>query len=96
MEEAFPEAMVSGYEKLISAMENDPKDRHVLAAAVRAGADCIVSDNVKDFQPDALRPYGLECLSAQDFLLHQYHLIQTHLSLSLWNKRSIQSARLLI
>src|ERR1700683_385567 len=74
MEDAFPEAMVTGYEKLIDAMENDPKDRHVLAAAVRAGADCIVSDNVKDFQQEALRPYGLECLSAQDFLLHQYHL----------------------
>jgi hypothetical protein len=55
-------------------MENDPKDRHVLAAAVRAGADCIVSDNVKDFRPETLKPYGLECLSAQDFLLHQYHL----------------------
>lgn len=74
MEEAFPEAMITGYQKLIDAMENDPKDRHVLAAAVRAGADCIVSDNVKDFRPETLKPYGLECLSAQDFLLHQYHL----------------------
>jgi predicted nucleic acid-binding protein len=74
MEEAFPEAMITGYEKLIDAMENDPKDRHILAAAVRAGADCIVSDNVKHFQKEALQPYGLECLSAQDFLLHQYHL----------------------
>ena len=37
MENAFPEAMVAGYESMIGAMENDPKDRHVLAAAVHAG-----------------------------------------------------------
>lgn len=32
---AFPDSLVTGYGKLISAMTNDPKDRHVLAAAVR-------------------------------------------------------------
>ncbi len=74
MNEAFPEALVTGYETLIDAMQNDPKDRHVLAVAVRAGADCIVSDNIKHFQKEALQPFGLECLTAQDFLLHQYHL----------------------
>ncbi len=74
MEEAFPEAVVTGYETLIDAMQNDPKDRHVLAVAVRAGADCIVSDNIKHFQKESLRPFGLECLTAQDFLLHQYRV----------------------
>jgi|SRR5579883_708851 len=74
MDEAFPEARVLGYEGLIPAMANDEKDRHVLAAAVRAGADCIVSDNCKHFPDAVLKPYDLECLSAQDFLLHQYHL----------------------
>lgn len=59
---------------LIDAMRNDPKDRHVLAVAVRAGADCIVSDNIKHFPKEALQPFGLECLTAQDFLLHQYRL----------------------
>jgi predicted nucleic acid-binding protein len=74
MDEAFPEALVTGYETLIDAMQNDPKDRHVLAVAVRAGADCIVSDNIRHFPKEALQPFGLECLTAQDFLLHQYHL----------------------
>jgi len=74
MKEAFPEALVTGYETLIDAMGNDPKDRHVLAAAVRAGADCIVSDNINDFPTAILQPFGLECLTAQEFLLHQYHL----------------------
>jgi hypothetical protein len=34
----FGDAWVEGYESLIPIMENDPKDRHVLAAAVRTGA----------------------------------------------------------
>lgn len=37
--EAFPEAWVEGYEPLIEAMSNHPKDRHVLAVAVRAKAE---------------------------------------------------------
>jgi hypothetical protein len=31
----FPEAWVKGFEPLIDVMSNDPKDRHVLAAAAR-------------------------------------------------------------
>jgi predicted nucleic acid-binding protein len=34
MQRAFPGAEVKGYEDLIAKMTNDPKDRHVLAAAV--------------------------------------------------------------
>ena len=34
----FPEAWIEGYEPLIPAMQNHPKDRHVLAAALRCGA----------------------------------------------------------
>jgi predicted nucleic acid-binding protein len=33
----FADAWVTGYEPLMDAMANDPKDRHVLAAAVGAG-----------------------------------------------------------
>ena len=43
MERLFPEAEVTGYEPLIPAMQNDEKDRHVLAAAVRAGASLVVT-----------------------------------------------------
>jgi hypothetical protein len=32
MERFFPEAMVTGYEPLIGALQNDRKDRHVVAA----------------------------------------------------------------
>jgi hypothetical protein len=74
MQEAFPEALVTGYDSLINGMENDPKDRHVLAAAVRCNADCMVSDNARDFPPSALGPLGLECLTAERFLVEQYNL----------------------
>ena len=49
MERVFPDAMVTGFERLIAAMKNDEKDLHVAAAAVKCGAQLIVTSNVKDF-----------------------------------------------
>ena len=74
MQEIFPEAMIEGYDHLVQTMTNHPKDRHVLAAAVKCGAHAIVSNNRKHFPPQSLAPYGLECLTADEFLSHQYHL----------------------
>jgi hypothetical protein len=34
MREFFPDSLVENYEPLVREMENHPKDRHVLAAAV--------------------------------------------------------------
>ena len=44
MRRAFPDAMVEDYEPLVAAMTCDPKDRHVLAAAVRANAEILVTE----------------------------------------------------
>ena len=74
MRGAFEDAEITGYECLQSAMTNHPKDRHVLAAAVRCGAHAIISDNKKDFPRDALSPYDIDCLTADEFLVHQFHL----------------------
>ena len=38
MTAAFPDAEVTGYQALIDGLTCDPKDRHVLASAVRANA----------------------------------------------------------
>ena len=65
MRRAFPEATVRGYEALIDGMPNDPKDRHVAAAAVKAGAQLVVTNNLKDF---ASLPEGLEAQSPDAFL----------------------------
>jgi predicted nucleic acid-binding protein len=54
--EAFPEASVEGYEPLIQAVNNHPKDRHVLAAAICSKANLIVTYNKKDFPKAALTP----------------------------------------
>ena len=55
----FPDALVENYESLVPAMTNDPKDRHVLAAAVRSRAELIVTSNQKDFPVTALKPYDV-------------------------------------
>jgi predicted nucleic acid-binding protein len=73
MQSAFGDALVENYESLIDAMTNDPKDRHVLAAAVRCGAHGIVTRNLKHFLPEAAKPYGLDTMSPDEFLLHQAH-----------------------
>ncbi|HEX5415072.1 MAG TPA: PIN domain-containing protein [Chloroflexota bacterium] len=68
MRRAFPEATVTGYERLIGSMTNAPKDRHVLAIAVHCGAQVIVTDNLKDFPIGALEPYNIETQSPDEFL----------------------------
>jgi len=72
--EAFPEAWVEGYEPLIEAMGNHPKDRHVLAVAVRAKAELIVTYNKKDFPLAALDPWNVECQGPSSFLQSLYDL----------------------
>lgn len=52
----FGEAWVEGYEDLIPSMTNQEKDRHILAAAVRCGAETIVTYNLKDFPVPLSRP----------------------------------------
>ncbi|HWO15161.1 MAG TPA: PIN domain-containing protein [Solirubrobacterales bacterium] len=76
MAAAFPEAMVpaSRVSTIEPAMTNDPKDRHVLAAAVGVGAEIVVSHNLKDFPPAACDPLGIEALGPDDFLTDLYQL----------------------
>ncbi|MEV0784939.1 PIN domain-containing protein [Streptomyces sp. NPDC050423] len=66
---AFPDSLVTDYAKLVSAMTNDPKDRHVPAAAVRAQAHAVVTLNVRDFPAGTAEPYEIEVLGPDDFLL---------------------------
>jgi predicted nucleic acid-binding protein len=70
----FPDALVTGYESLIDGMTNDPKDRHVLAAAVRANAEVIVTFNLTDFDEAALKPYDIAAVHPDEFLLDQLDL----------------------
>ena len=69
MSTAFPLAAVAGYQSLIDGLTCDPKDRHVLAAAVRAGAAAIVTFNVDDFPEASVAPYEIEATHPDPFLL---------------------------
>lgn len=70
----FPEAWVTGYEPIISCLSNHPKDRHVLAAAIRARAEVIVTFNTKDFKKAALSQWGVEAKHPSEFLQNLYDL----------------------
>jgi predicted nucleic acid-binding protein len=74
MTRSFPDALVTGYESLVEGMANDPKDRHVLAAAVRANAEVLVTFNIRDFLEPALKPYDIVAVHPDEFLLDQLDL----------------------
>lgn len=74
MREYFPDALVEGYADLIDGMTCDEKDRHVLAAAVRANAEVLVTANLRDFPKSSLVPFDIEAVSPDDFLLDQLDL----------------------
>lgn len=74
MKRYFPESLVTHHTVLIPTMTNHPKDRHVLATAVVAGARIIVTDNLRDFPRAALDPLGIEAQSADAFLTDLFAL----------------------
>ena len=70
MDNALPDALVSGYEQLIDSIElPDRNDRHVLAAAIRCGASVIVTVNLRDFSKQALAEFSIEAQHPDDFVL---------------------------
>ena len=74
MHRAFPDAEVTGYQSLIESLTCDPKDRHVLAAAVRADAAAIVTFNTRDFPPASVADFEIEITHPDTFLLDQLDL----------------------
>ena len=68
MREFFRDSLVEGYERLVAEMENHPKDRHVLAAAVACRGDCLVTFNLKDFPSKAADKHGVAVIGPSTFL----------------------------
>jgi hypothetical protein len=71
---SFPEAMVDvplGFEQGLTC---DPKDRHVLAAAIVGGCKVIVTQNTKDFPISSTDPFGIRVVRPGTFLLDLFHL----------------------
>ena len=70
MNQAVPEALVTGHEQIMETLTlPDPDDRHVLATAIIANAQVIVTQNLKDFPEAALAVYDIEALHPDQFLL---------------------------
>lgn len=69
MEVAFKEAMVTEFEQFIPIVTlPDENDRHIVAAALKAKAATIVTENLKDFPPLELQRFHLEARSADQFI----------------------------
>ncbi len=69
---AFPEALVEDFFHLLPQLTNHEKDRHVLAAAIAADANLIVTFNLRDFPPLSLAPWQMLAWHPQDHLLEMY------------------------
>ena len=75
MDQALPDACVTGYEDLIEGLTlPDIDDRHVLAAAIRCNASVIVTFNQKDFPCAALGPFGIEAQHPDEFVDNLFNL----------------------
>ncbi len=70
MNAAIRDVRVDGYRQLVGSLDlPDPDDRHVLAAAIRCGAQSVITHNLEDFPPEKLEPYGIEAIPPDEFVL---------------------------
>lgn len=77
MNSTLMDCLVSGYEPLVAIVSlPDLDDRHVLAAAIHARCDAIVTFNLKDFPSTVLSQHNIEAIHPDDFLFHQFGLNQ--------------------
>jgi len=74
IKEAFPTALIVVPDRIVELVTNHPSDRHVLAAAVVARANIIVTSNLKHFQDRDLAPWQIEAKSPDEFLTELYEL----------------------
>ncbi len=69
MNDALPEAEVRGWEARMEGLTlPDPDDRHVLAAALAAGAKTILTMNLRDFPASVLTAHGVAAAHPDNFL----------------------------
>ncbi len=68
MNEAPPSAAVDGFQAHIAKLTlPDPKDRHVLAAAIHSECDVIVTFNLADFPASVLALHGIATMHPDAF-----------------------------
>ena len=68
--DAIDDCLVTEYAGLADKAElPDPDDRHVVAAAIRCGAQAIVTANLRDFPKHVLEPFEIVALHPDTFIL---------------------------
>lgn len=68
--DAVDDCVVSGHHGLADLVGlPDPGDRHVVAAAIRCGAQAIITANLRDFPAHALAPLEMVALHPDTFVL---------------------------
>ena len=94
MNTAVRDCLVSGYEPLIAALDlPDPNDRHVLAAAIRAKAQIIVTKNLRDFPAERLAPWDIKAKSPDSFVRDQIDIDRQAVYVNAHVGRNGQAAR---
>jgi PIN domain len=69
MDAHVPDCLISGYEAIIPTLTlPDADDRHVLAAAIHAGATFIVTFNLSDFPAPVLAEFNVEAIHPDSFI----------------------------
>ncbi|MBX5446213.1 MAG: PIN domain-containing protein [Sphaerobacter sp.] len=74
LRDAFEDATVQVEGIEISRMDAAPDDRHVVAAAVRSGADLIVTANTRHFPAAVLDPLQIQVKTPDEFLCDLFDL----------------------
>ena len=70
MNAAVADCLVESYQPLVDGLKlPDLDDRHVLAAAIKAGAQVIVTSNLADFPAEYLAEWSIEARTPDDFIL---------------------------
>lgn len=75
MNRSVRDVLVIGYEPIQAGLNlPDPDDHHVLAAAIKAKAQVIVTRNLKDFPGEQMAPWNIDVKSPDQFVLGQIDL----------------------
>jgi predicted nucleic acid-binding protein len=89
MNEHVVDSLITGYEHLVPTITlPDQHDRHVVAAAIHAKCDAIVTVNLRDFPERALKPLNLEAIHPDDFITYQHDLDNAALLLTAQKRRN--------
>ena len=77
MDRALPDARIEGYHRHVSAFQlPDPDDRHVMAVALEAGAEMVVTFNIRDFPRAVTELLGVTVVHPDRFVTA---LLEEHL-----------------